>query len=104
MFLACQPKKYDAAKRNHKVNGIVENFDFELFKKYQNSNGILQLSNGYTVLSMSAPAWTIIINQGKRLTEKEFLEMIKDSPGEPSAWKPVQYKRDANIGDIISEN
>lgn len=83
---------------------MKENFDFELFKKYQNSNGILQLSNGYTVLSMSAPAWTIIITQGKRLTEKEFLEMIKDSPGEPSAWKPVQYKRDANTGDIISEN
>jgi hypothetical protein len=44
-----------------------------------------------------------MIMQGKRLSEKELMEIMKTSPGEPNAWKPVVYQMDANTGRIISE-
>ncbi|WP_336960808.1 hypothetical protein [Chryseobacterium contaminans] len=211
VICTCQSKKEETHK-NNKTSTMVEKFDFALFKKYQESNGTLELKNGYTVLSMSAPekdeagtleellpkpsflyvykefypngnlkkketrisetvkvekseyydkdgnlektvdedqnygkikyqdvlsfldkkgyinlktgegrlnddgtnkydivydqdvpVWNISITQGKRLSEKELLEIMKTSPGEPNAWKPVVYKMDANTGKIISE-
>ncbi|OCA72681.1 hypothetical protein BBH99_02890 [Chryseobacterium contaminans] len=211
VICTCQSKKEETHK-NNKTSTMVEKFDFALFKKYQESNGTLELKNGYTVLSMSAPekdeagtleellpkpsflyvykefypngnlkkketrisetvkvekseyydkdgnlektvdedqnygkikyqdvlsfldkkgyinlktgegrlnddgtnkydivydqdvpVWNISITQGKRLSEKELLEIMKTSPGEPNVWKPVVYKMDANTGKIISE-
>ena len=208
----CQSKTDDNPKNKTKTKVMVEKFDFELFKKYQNSDGILELSNGKTIISMAAPdknetgvmeellpnspflyyykefypngnlkkietkisetvkvdqsvyykedgtvdktvdenrnygnikygkllafldekgyidlkngkgrlnddgtnkydifydsdipAWNITITQGKKLTEAEFLEMTKTSPGEPSIWKPIQYIMDANTGKLINE-
>ncbi|AZA92611.1 Uncharacterised protein [Chryseobacterium nakagawai] len=211
VICTCQSKKEETQK-NHKTSTMVEKFDFDLFKKYQESNGILELKSGYTILSMSAPekdeagtleellpkpsflyaykefypngnlkkketrvsetvkvekseyydksgklektvdenqnygkikyqdvlnfldkkgyinlktgagrlnddgthkydivydqdipVWNIMIMQGKKLSEKELMEIMKTSPGEPAAWKPVVYQMDANTGKIISE-
>lgn len=208
---ACQSKKEETYK-DHKKTAIVEKFDFDLFKKYQESNGTLELKNGHTILSMSAPAqeeigtmeellpkpsflyvykefypngnlkkketrisqtvkverseyynkdgelektidenqnygkikyldvlsfldkkgyinlktgagrlnndgtntydivydqngpvWNITIMQGEKLSEKELMEIMKTSIGEPNAWKSVTYQMDANTGKIINE-
>ncbi|WP_347218738.1 hypothetical protein [Chryseobacterium sp.] len=207
----CQSKKEERHEKD-KTNTTVEKFDFDVFKKYQESNGILEVKNGSTILSMSAPAqeeigtmeellpkpsflyaykefypngnlkkketrisetvkvknseyynkdgklektvdeeknygkikyqevlnfldrkgyinlktgagrlnddgtlkydimydhkipaWNIIIMQGEKLSEKELMEIMKNSPGEPNAWRSVVYQMDANTGKIINE-
>ncbi|WP_419868501.1 hypothetical protein [Chryseobacterium sp. CT-SW4] len=212
MMCTCQSKKEDIKTGNDKIKTMSEKFDFELYKRYQESDGTLELKNGYTILSMSAPghnelgtqeellpkpsflyvykefypdgkikkketrlsetvkvlnseyydgqgnlestvdeeknygkikyqdvlkfldkkgyiniktgegrlnedgtnkydivydakipAWTIFITQGKKLSEKEFLELAANSVGEPGIWKPIQYQMNANTGEIISE-
>ena len=50
----------------------------------------------------STQVWTILIMQGKRLTEQEFLEATRNSEGEPGIWRPIEYKMDGNTGEIIS--
>lgn len=211
VIFSCQspasPNK-DAIK-NNKMNTMAEKFDFEIYKKFQQSDGTLTLENGNTILSMSPPdenesgflnellpkpsflytykeyypngylkkketrisetvkilkseyyddkgnlektvnedenyktikyqevlnfldkkgyinlktgegrlnddstnkydiiynseipAWDIYITQGKKLSEKEFLELAKNSSGEPNAYKPVQYQMDVNTGKV----
>ncbi len=208
-FMCQQEKKTNIKGSENKTNIMAEKFDFELYKKYQESNGTLELKNGYTILSMVPPednemgmqtellpkpsflflykefypngyikkkevrisetvkvmqseyydekanpiksvdedkhygkikyqdilnflhkmkyinistgkgrlnedgtnkyditydkdisVWTILITQGKKLTEDEFLEATRSSEGEPSIWKPIEYKIDGETGKV----
>lgn len=208
-FMCQQEKKTNIKESKNKTNIMAEKFDFELYKKYQESNGTLELKNGYTILSMVPPednemgmqtellpkpsflflykefypngyikkkemrisetvkvmeseyydekgnlikfidedtqygkikyqdvlnfidkkkyinisngkgrlnddgtnkydiiyntddsVWTILINQGEKLTDQEFLEATRSSEGEPSIWKPIEYKMDGETGKV----
>lgn len=208
-FMCQQKKKINIQEIENKTNIMAEKFDFELYKKYQESNGTLELKNGNTILSIVPPednemgmqtellpkpsflflykefypngyikkkevrisetvkvmqseyydekanliktvdedkyygkikykdilnfldkmkyinistgegrlnedgtnkydiiydkdisVWTILITQGKKLTEDEFLEATRSSEGEPSIWKPIEYKMDGETGKV----
>ncbi|OJV55511.1 MAG: hypothetical protein BGO31_19310 [Bacteroidetes bacterium 43-16] len=60
-----------------------------------NENGTPKYDIHYDAKSNT---WTIILTQGKKLSEKEFLDLAKQSPGEPNPWKPVYYIMDGNTG------
>ena len=205
-FMSQQEKKINIQESENKTNIMAEKFDFELYKKYQESNGTLELKNGNTILSIVPPednemgmqtellpkpsflflykefypngyikkkevrisetvkvmqseyydekanliktvdedkyygkikykdilnfldkmkyinistgegrlnedgtnkydiiydkdisVWTILITQGKKLTEDEFLEATRSSEGEPSIWKSIEYKMDGLV-------
>lgn len=208
-LISCQDNKSSMQKKN-KNNTMIEKFDFNLYKKFQESDGMLQLENGNTILSMSPPApneigmqtellpkpsflyyykefypngiikkkelklsesvkvgvsinyakdgsveetvdedekykkikyqevldfldakgfinlkngngrlnedgsnkydidyvpnipeWNIHIMQGKKLTEKELLEIMQNSSGEPSPWKPSIFKINGETGKVV---
>ncbi|UHO37413.1 hypothetical protein H5J24_17100 [Chryseobacterium capnotolerans] len=77
VICSCQSKKEETQK-NHKTSTMVEKFDFALFKKYQESNGTLELKNGYTVLSMSAPEKDEAGTLEELLPKPSFLYVYKE--------------------------
>ncbi|MGJ1419899.1 hypothetical protein ACR79T_09755 [Sphingobacterium spiritivorum] len=42
--------------------------------------------------------WIIILYQGRKLSEQEFLEVSRQNGGEPNPWKPVYYVMNADTG------
>ena len=78
ILCSCRPPKSGLEENESKNETMVEKFDFELFKKYQASDGVLQLKNGYTILSMSAPDREEIGMQKELLPKPSFLYTYKE--------------------------
>lgn len=57
---------------------MAEKFDFELYKKYQESNGTFDLKNGYTILSMAPPEDNEMGMQTELLPKPSFLFLYKE--------------------------
>lgn len=44
--------------------------------------------------------WTIILFQGKKLSDDEFAALAAQTRGEPNSWMSIYYRMDGHTGDV----